>query len=602
MGFELKLINNAITYLHVSSIEQTIEYLSKVDGKWSHPFVDFELDFNNNNIVGKKNSETFKRCQICEDKISNHNSPKNSSTNLLYNNNNTNSRNVNALIPHDYQSNQIMSNHSLDIKFIELGKKASSFNSFKNSNFNINNKISNDSIQEPESICEICQGEINDPYDLQCKHIFCRDCVKEYIINKINNSDVFEIECPLGKAICKVLIEESNIKLLILENDFLRYKKFLKRTKISKIPNAVFCPILNCDSYTILKNNDERLNENQQDIYQIDNNLDIENNIKEDNRNEIDLKIIEVVKIDESQRNDINRRFKEIELKNTSNNNECFLYCIDNNHYFCLKCKSEAHPGQKCDLKQEIEFNKAIKDLQHVKRCPKCGFYIQKNQGCNHMTCANLECKYEFCWICLEQYTGNHFSNIRSSCYGLMSVDQNSLMIRYPVLRFFYKIFNCIFAFILLPIFLLLIALVFISFLASILLIYIYNNYFKIKCFNFRSSLIKKATNLVALGFFFNTGIFLFPLISLTFLFFLLALPCVFVIFCCWCLMRWELRRNQVIIGLDQQRAEIDNFVENNENNENNADNQINQNQENIVLNEINDNPNNNHNIENSVV
>lgn len=26
---------------------------------------------------------------------------------------------------------------------------------------------------------------------------------------------------------------------------------------------------------------------------------------------------------------------------------------------------------------------------------------IEKDGGCNHMTCKNLSCKFEFCWMCL---------------------------------------------------------------------------------------------------------------------------------------------------------------------------------------------------------
>lgn len=31
-------------------------------------------------------------------------------------------------------------------------------------------------------------------------------------------------------------------------------------------------------------------------------------------------------------------------------------------------------------------------------RCPKCGVPIEKNDGCNHMSCP--QCNHYWCWVC----------------------------------------------------------------------------------------------------------------------------------------------------------------------------------------------------------
>ena len=42
-----------------------------------------------------------------------------------------------------------------------------------------------------------------------------------------------------------------------------------------------------------------------------------------------------------------------------------------------------------------------------IKSCPNCQRLIEKNHGCDHMTC--LACKHQWCWLCLEVCGPNHF-------------------------------------------------------------------------------------------------------------------------------------------------------------------------------------------------
>ncbi|KAF8603499.1 hypothetical protein BDV93DRAFT_473140 [Ceratobasidium sp. AG-I] len=77
---------------------------------------------------------------------------------------------------------------------------------------------------------------------------------------------------------------------------------------------------------------------------------------------------------------------------------------------------------------------------QHAKACPNaaCGRNIEKNDGCDHMTCRRpAGCGHEFCWVCFADYApirneGNHHHN--SSCrYYAPIVDRASQLHAVPV-------------------------------------------------------------------------------------------------------------------------------------------------------------------------
>jgi len=45
--------------------------------------------------------------------------------------------------------------------------------------------------------------------------------------------------------------------------------------------------------------------------------------------------------------------------------------------------------------------------LAYTQDCPKCGSPIEKNGGCNHMSCK--KCSYPYCWVCLAVWERSHY-------------------------------------------------------------------------------------------------------------------------------------------------------------------------------------------------
>ncbi|XP_065894748.1 E3 ubiquitin-protein ligase parkin-like [Dysidea avara] len=96
-------------------------------------------------------------------------------------------------------------------------------------------------------------------------------------------------------------------------------------------------------------------------------------------------------------------------------------------HVFCADCKNPYHSGNcssapaadqqtnqasgssrfdSIDGRQArwVDANKQCIN-NTTKNCPRCKSAIEKNGGCNHVTC--LICKFEFCWPCLLEWNRN---------------------------------------------------------------------------------------------------------------------------------------------------------------------------------------------------
>ena len=86
----------------------------------------------------------------------------------------------------------------------------------------------------------------------------------------------------------------------------------------------------------------------------------------------------------------------------------------ENGHKFCFECLRPWHGEDSCEKSLDKEFLNWKKN-KNLKRCPKCKIYIEKNKGCNHMTCSN--CKFEWCWLCEGKYEYGHYT--QGICKGL---------------------------------------------------------------------------------------------------------------------------------------------------------------------------------------
>ena len=222
-----------------------------------------------------------------------------------------------------------------------------------------------------EGLCPICSCDIEKDEEiiLNCEHKFCIDCFYNYLKEKINDQlTLLHTPCPLKG--CNYVVT-SNIFKKCFKNDkkaMQIYIKCLLRNFAESNCDIKKCPNPKCDLYILLPGHGM------------------------------------------------------VEIK-------CHCGCV-----FCFKCLKESHRPCDCFMveKWKTKVKSDDQDVQWIKlntkQCPNCHKYIEKNQGCNHMTCRKSAggCGYEFCWICLGDWKKHtDFYNCQKVAKEKMQLDDS---------------------------------------------------------------------------------------------------------------------------------------------------------------------------------
>lgn len=188
------------------------------------------------------------------------------------------------------------------------------------------------------SFCEICMDAKTKQEmftNNQCSHSFCKDCMANYVASKIQEN-ISMIRCP--DINCKGLLEPQNCRSLVPKQVFNRWEAALSESFILGLQNF-YCPLKDCSVMLV-----------------------------DDGR--------EVVR------------------------ESLCPYC---HRPFCAQCNVSWHEGMGCrEFQKQRKGQRKKEDAERMsedvilnnlankmkwRRCPNCKFYVEKVEGCQHITC-----------------------------------------------------------------------------------------------------------------------------------------------------------------------------------------------------------------------
>ena len=230
-----------------------------------------------------------------------------------------------------------------------------------------------------------------------CQHKLCKNCWRIYLEMKIKTGDM-KISCPSQN--CNNVVPIDIIETLIPPEFTRKYLYFDLKSFVENNNVLDWCPAPGCDlamkmsvdySSAYGRNSAGRKSSNARRAKR--------GSKKKHYRSKVEL-----------------NAGKQAMFQSAT----CF-----NGHQYCFACKGLPHDPAPCeDMQEWASLTEEYMDLvggddtrkassesdlastiwlrANTKECPKCNVMIQKNDGCNHMTCR--KCRHDFCWICMGEW------------------------------------------------------------------------------------------------------------------------------------------------------------------------------------------------------
>lgn len=216
-------------------------------------------------------------------------------------------------------------------------------------------------------ICPVCYDNIDEPYRLACGHAYCHSCLRHFLVSA-SDTKQFPLSCMGDEGVCG-----QPVPLPVI-------RRFLTPVQLKRLLEVSFLDYLdrNPDQFRYCATPD------CPELYSLESD------------------------------------FADGIYRCPS----CFVSV-------CVSCR-EDHEGYSCEewkihrdpAAQDRLLDNWIEGNQNVKRCPSCRTFIEKNGGCNHMTC--LQCKAHICWKCMQIFPqGQIYVHMGEAHGGIFDVPED---------------------------------------------------------------------------------------------------------------------------------------------------------------------------------
>ncbi|KAK0210984.1 hypothetical protein DFS33DRAFT_343195 [Desarmillaria ectypa] len=205
--------------------------------------------------------------------------------------------------------------------------------------------------------CPICYDDVSTPFQLVCEHVYCTGCIRHFLTSAAETG-IFPLVCMGNESTCGTPISIPVIQ------------KFLPPTAFNRLLETVFT------SYV--------------------------------DRHPQEFRYCKTP--------DCTQIYRRSEVVSVLRCPSCFSE-------ICSSCGEDSHEILNCEdarihnnpAEQERMSEEWLLQQRGIKKCPTCSRFLEKTEGCNHMTCP---CGAHICWRCMGVFDANQIYDHMNTAHG----------------------------------------------------------------------------------------------------------------------------------------------------------------------------------------